>query len=233
VSTDVADDGEQRLVLAIEANERLRARARAVATLIAAAAAALAATIVLAPATSRPPAASGWGALSVGALILATCAFIAASLVYTGTLFVRKKFIRGLLLVAMFWRVSPHAATKEPSTDDLVDAATKVQHRIAHIMNSAMWIAGLGVVTFSICLGIIAFDQPLRVGVTLAEPVQVLKSCPKFKESFPALITRPDLSGATNYLRLTLAAADCGTTSDVLIFVDRDTTTLESRSGTH
>jgi hypothetical protein len=215
------EQDDHRVAILVEANERHRSRSRAVATLIAAAAAGLAAALILSPSTVQPHFAQIIGAIAVGLLLIATTAFISASLVYAGQHYIQQGSVRGLVSCLIFWRLQPSSEEENPSSAHLEKVAKEVQGRISHINNAGAILAGLGVLGLMGCFGILVFDQDVTAQMTVTEPENILAVCPKYAPSFPVTVASSALRGNSDSIPVVLRARACGVSADVLAFVPR------------
>jgi hypothetical protein len=121
----------------------------------------------------------------------------------------------------MFWRVPRLVKSEAPNVQELRDQANSVQKRIRHIMNVAMWLAGTGVLALGACLALTTFDQHVPVLISVSDPGNYRFVCPNFVQAFPSQIARSDLSGTSTEIPVSLAARDCGSVGDVVVYIPR------------
>lgn len=206
------DMHEAGLEIAIQSNETYRARARSVAALLAAASGALAVALVIAPSISLPDASRVLGFISVSLLIIATCAFVVASITGSQTKLRSSRSYIDFLP----WIVPIVESTNSRSTSEKREKqARALGSRIRLISDIGLIGTGVALIVLLVALGLATFLPAPKTVVEIAVKPRTLSTvCQGLSSPFTGVVSVDQLNSPSESLRVELPSASCGESQD-------------------
>ncbi|MFB6610237.1 hypothetical protein ACFCVO_07960 [Agromyces sp. NPDC056379] len=216
----------QEIQAGIDSNERYRVRARSVATLVAAAAGALAAGLVISPPASWPVLSRLLGVSGIVLLVLATGAFVVASLVHARTSKDQKRHPIRAFFRPWETRYESGLVGDVGVTRTQLDSMLR---RIFLFMNLGLWAAGLAglCIVAGLIFATTFSNEPVAVHVATSGDMPVIQACEDLPDSFPGHVAREYLL-ASAVVPVTIDGEMCGGTASgqLTVYLDRQSITL-------
>lgn len=205
-------DDESELASELAVTEKYRTRSRSVAALTAAAAGALAAGLAINPALVAFPLPTRiLGLAAVLLLVLATGAFVVASLLHGRSMKANAKTPSWISRFLRPWEALFSSESEWPSTEEYRNSIETVQRLIMRATDIGMWIAtGAIVALVSALLSMLVLnEQTTAVSIAVLDGSPATEMCPALPARFDATVRTIDLDSAAETLKFEIAGSLC------------------------